>query len=82
MIPLCKKLETYHPKGHDMSVHGTDGPIHVSDGGFGGSSGKVILRTIKEMGLTDTADMVDFAKADRWLFCEFDSMKNAHAKSR
>jgi choline dehydrogenase-like flavoprotein len=37
MIPLCKKLETYHPKDGekvDRSKHGFDGPVHVSDGGM------------------------------------------------
>ncbi|KAF7561105.1 hypothetical protein G7046_g3025 [Stylonectria norvegica] len=33
LIPFMKKLETYHGKG-DKSVHGYDGPVHVSDGGF------------------------------------------------
>jgi alcohol oxidase len=49
MLPLCKKLETYHPTGPeiDQSKHGHDGPIHVSDGGYRGKSENQFMDTIK-----------------------------------
>jgi choline dehydrogenase-like flavoprotein len=51
MIPLCNKLETYHPKGEetDQSKHGHDGPIHISDGGYRGKSEDVFATTVEKM---------------------------------
>jgi alcohol oxidase len=51
MIPLCNKLETYHPKGGatDQSKHGHDGPIHISDGGFRGKSEDLFAATVEKM---------------------------------
>ena len=49
MLPLCNKLETYHPKGDgiDQSKHGHDGPINVSDGGYRGKSEQAFIDTVK-----------------------------------
>ncbi|TVY81687.1 Alcohol oxidase, partial [Lachnellula suecica] len=33
LLPYLKKLETYHGAGNS-SVHGYDGPVHISDGGY------------------------------------------------
>ena len=66
MIPMCKKLETFHPKGDktDQSVHGHDGPIHVSDGGFRGKSENCFMRTIESMGYNNIEDVQDFEQND------------------
>jgi alcohol oxidase len=49
MLPLCNKLETYHPQheGADKSKHGYEGPIHISDGGFRGKSEAQFMETVK-----------------------------------
>lgn len=60
MIPLCKKLETFHPKGHDMKLHGTNGPINVSDGGYRSKAGPQFLEIIKQMGSREINDLQDF----------------------
>lgn len=61
MLPLCKKLETFHPTGEgiDQSLHGYDGPIHVSDGGYRGKSEGQFLDTVKKMGHKEIADLQD-----------------------
>lgn len=66
MIPLAKKLETFHPKGqgHDMAVHGTDGPINISDGGYRGKSENQFLETIKDMGYQDFVEINNFEDND------------------
>jgi len=66
MLPLAKKLETYHPKGDgiDPSKHGHDGPISVSDGGFRGTSENQFMDTIKQMGYKDIVDLQDFDDND------------------
>jgi alcohol oxidase len=62
MIPLCKKLETFHQDEDDIdrSKHGYDGPIHVSDGGFTAMSTKVHLETVKKIGYSEVVDLQDF----------------------
>ncbi|RDL38488.1 FAD protein [Venustampulla echinocandica] len=62
MIPLCKKLETYHPGGtnFDPSNHGHGGPIHVSDGGYRGKSENQFIDTVKKMGYKEFDDLQDF----------------------
>jgi len=61
MLPLCNKLETYHPKGpgHDQSKHGHDGPIHISDGGYRGKSENEFVTTIEKMGHKVIEDLQD-----------------------
>lgn len=62
MLPLCNKLETFHQDepGINKSIHGYDGPIHVSDGGFRGKSESQFLDTIKQMGKEEIVDLQDF----------------------
>jgi alcohol oxidase len=62
MLPLCKKLETFHQdeEGIDRSKHGYDGPIHVSDGGYRGKSEKIFMATVKDMGYREIVDLQDF----------------------
>ena len=61
MLPLCKKLETYHPKGegHNVDAHGHDGPIHISDGGYRGKSENQSMKTIEDMGYKNIVDLQD-----------------------
>lgn len=61
MLPLCKKLETYHPIGPniDQSKHGHDGPIHISDGGYRGKSENQFIKTVKKMGYSTVTDLQD-----------------------
>lgn len=62
MLQLAKKMETYHPKGDgiDQSVHGHDGPVHISDGGYRGTSENQFLETVKLMGYKQHGDLQDF----------------------
>lgn len=61
MLPLCNKLETYHPTGSDIdqSKHGHDGPIHISDGGYRGESENQFMETVKGMGYNSITDLQD-----------------------
>lgn len=49
MLPLCNNLETYHPRHEeiDLSKHGHNGPINISDGGYRGKSEDDFIKTIK-----------------------------------
>jgi len=66
MLPLCKKLETYHPNDSsiDQGKHGHDGPIHISDGGYRGKSEDQFMETVKSMGYNTTVDLQDFEAND------------------
>ncbi|RDW83061.1 hypothetical protein BP5796_04552 [Coleophoma crateriformis] len=71
MIPLCNKLETFHPQGPeiDQSMHGHDGPIHISDGGFRGKSESQFMDTVKKLGHKEIVDLQDFDQCggfSRW----------------
>jgi len=61
MLPLCNKLETYHPKDSaiDQSKHGHDGLIHISDGGYRGQSENQFMETVKGMGYNTIVDLQD-----------------------
>lgn len=61
MLPLCKKLETFHQdeEGIDPSKHGYDGPIHVSDGGYRGKSELQFIETVKKIGHNEVVDLQD-----------------------
>ncbi|KAF4628178.1 hypothetical protein G7Y89_g9974 [Cudoniella acicularis] len=61
MLPLCNKLETYHPKGAniDQSKHGYDGPINIGDGGYRGKSENQFMETVKSMGYREIEDLQD-----------------------
>ena len=62
MLPLCKKLETFHQneEGIDPEKHGYNGPVHISDGGYRGESEMSFLDTIKKMGHKEIVDLQDF----------------------
>lgn len=60
MLPLCNKLETFHPKANpDPSKHGYEGPIHISDGGFRGKSENQFADTVTSMGYKLIEDLQD-----------------------
>ncbi|PQE33138.1 alcohol oxidase protein [Rutstroemia sp. NJR-2017a WRK4] len=61
MREMCKKLETFHPKGEEFNPerHGYDGPVHISDGGYRGESELQFLETVKGMGFKEIADLQD-----------------------
>ncbi|KUJ08512.1 putative alcohol oxidase [Mollisia scopiformis] len=62
MLPLAKKLETFHPKGDgfDPEKHGYDGPVHISDGGYRSKSADTFVETVKGMGYGVIDDLQDF----------------------
>lgn len=61
MLPMLKKLETFHPSGSgfDKAVHGYDGPVHVSDGGYRGKSEDAFIETVTKMGYSEINDLQD-----------------------
>lgn len=62
LLPFMTKLETFHPKDStiDQSIHGYDGPVHVSDGGYRGKSENAFMETVKKMGHKEIVDLQDF----------------------
>lgn len=68
MIPLCKKLETFHQDepGINKDIHGYEGPVHVSDGGFRSKSEKDFISTVEKMGMKEIVDLQDFTQNDGW----------------
>lgn len=71
LLPLCKKLETFHPTGPeiDQSLHGHDGPVHISDGGFSGKSQTQFFKTIKKMGHKEIVDLQDLESCGGFGVC-------------
>lgn len=60
MLPLCNKLETFHPKTNpNPKAHGYEGPINISDGGFRGKSEDQFIDTVKGMGFNVLEDLQD-----------------------
>lgn len=63
LLPLLKKLETYHPRGDDinMDLHGTDGPINVSFGThYQKKAADDVLAAANSIGEKTITDMQDF----------------------
>ena len=64
------QLETYHGRG-DPSVHGFDGPIHVSDGTFRSKlSEEEFIKAAAEVGYPEIKDLQDLDAnngVERWL---------------
>lgn len=57
LIPYMRKFETYHGKG-DKSLHGYDGPIHVSGGTWRGQAGEDnFITAAKKIGLSEVDDL-------------------------
>ncbi|KAL3427539.1 alcohol dehydrogenase [Phlyctema vagabunda] len=86
MLPLCNKLETYHPKDAaiDQSKHGHDGPIHISDGGYRAKSEDQFMETVTKMGHKEIVDLQDleqcggFSKWHRYISPEGKRQDSAH----
>ncbi|KAH7409702.1 hypothetical protein BKA64DRAFT_665641 [Cadophora sp. MPI-SDFR-AT-0126] len=70
MIPYLKKLETYHGPGKP-ELHGFDGPIHVSDGGYREKrSEQDFITAAAKVGFPEITDLQDLESnngVSRWL---------------
>ncbi|TQS32985.1 hypothetical protein Golomagni_06685, partial [Golovinomyces magnicellulatus] len=73
LLPLLNKIETFHDDNEtiDKSIHGYDGPIHVSDGGFRiRHQEDEFLKVTTSQGYPELADINDFKQINgfsRWL---------------
>ncbi|PYH94353.1 alcohol oxidase [Aspergillus ellipticus CBS 707.79] len=61
LLPLCKKIETFHQSGDviDPAKHGSDGPVQVSDGGFRSQSEGEFMSAIRQLGYEEVEDLMD-----------------------
>ncbi|KAM6508343.1 hypothetical protein FALCPG4_018216 [Fusarium falciforme] len=70
ILPFLKKLETYHGRG-DPSVHGHDGPVHISDGTFRSTGSESdFIKTASQVGWPEIQDLqsLDHNNGyERWL---------------
>jgi alcohol oxidase len=73
LLPFLRKFETYHGIGKE-ELHGRDGPIQVSDGGFKvAHSQSDIIRAAEAVGYPEVPDLQDLhsgnnvEKALRWV---------------
>lgn len=72
VLPLLKKLETFHPDGdYDKDAHGTSGPIHVSKGSHRGSKSSEddFIKVVCEYGKKEIPDLQNLENNDgfsRW----------------
>jgi len=70
MLPLMKKLETYHGPG-EKDVHGYDGPIHVSYSTYRATKSEdQIVKAMTEAGWPEAHDLQDLDSCNatqRWL---------------
>lgn len=69
LIPLARKLETYHldDPAVDKSLHGNHGPVHVSFGTYGvRSTQDDFLAAAAALGQKEIVDLQDFGAADGW----------------
>ncbi|OQU98453.1 hypothetical protein CLAIMM_04239 isoform 2 [Cladophialophora immunda] len=64
MLPLFKKLETFHQGEHgiDENKHGYDGPVHISSGGFRSKSGDIFMDTVTRMDFKEIVDLQDLTQ--------------------
>ncbi|KAF3176744.1 hypothetical protein EYR41_011777 [Orbilia oligospora] len=73
LLPLFKKIETFHNDhpGIDKSVHGYEGPFHVSHGGYASKGFQDdCIRAAAETGLKEVPDANNLTEANgiqRWL---------------
>jgi alcohol oxidase len=57
LLPLMKRLETYHGPG-SLDVHGTDGPIHVSTSSYGAPRPRdQFISVLKDQGWPEVKDL-------------------------
>ncbi|QUC20527.1 uncharacterized protein UV8b_04768 [Ustilaginoidea virens] len=72
LLPLARKLETFHFQGpqYDASLHGYDGPIHVSRSTYGSRAFQDdIMAAAEAVGEREVPDLQDFRTASgfsRW----------------
>ncbi|KAI8650033.1 hypothetical protein NCS56_01455000 [Fusarium sp. Ph1] len=70
ILPFLKKLETYHGRG-DPSVHGHDGPVHISDGTFRSTGSESdFIKAASQVGWPEIQDLQSLDHNDgyeRWL---------------
>ncbi|KAK7961638.1 uncharacterized protein PG986_002463 [Apiospora aurea] len=70
ILPYMKKLETYHGPGN-KAVHGYDGPVHVTDGGYRGTGSEAdLIAAAKALGYPEIEDLQDLDSnggSQRWL---------------
>ncbi|KAJ3578754.1 hypothetical protein NPX13_g1819 [Xylaria arbuscula] len=60
LLPYFKRFETYHGSGL-QELHGSEGPIEVSDGTYRGSAiGHDFVDAMKELGYPEVDDLHDF----------------------
>lgn len=74
MLPMCKKLETFHPSDDkfDKNKHGYEGPVSVGDGGYRGKvSEDGFMETVKSMGYKEYDDLQDLEAIDGFAVCYF-----------
>ncbi|KAK3326013.1 GMC oxidoreductase [Apodospora peruviana] len=66
ILPYLKKIETYHGPGNP-SVHGYDGPVQVSDGGFCCKrSTEGLLQAARALGYPEITDLQDLDSSNGW----------------
>lgn len=73
LLPFLKKFETYHGKGK-RELHGQDGPVEVSDGGFKIEHAQTdIIKAAEVLGYHEVPDLQDLhagnnvERAMRWI---------------
>lgn len=72
MLPMCKKLETFHPGDakFDKSKHGYEGPVSVGDGGYRGKVSEAqFMDTVKGMGYKEIDDLQDLEANGGFAVC-------------
>ncbi|KAK4049052.1 hypothetical protein OIV83_004414 [Microbotryomycetes sp. JL201] len=61
ILPLARKMETYHPSGANPKLHGNSGPLHVSEGGYRSALADEFLEATKKCyDVPYTDDLQDF----------------------
>ncbi|KAK7983350.1 polyketide synthase [Apiospora arundinis] len=64
VLPYLKKLENYHGTG-DKAVHGYEGPVQVTDGGYRGTESEADFMTAaKKIGMREIHDLQDLDSND------------------
>ncbi|KAK8121678.1 hypothetical protein PG984_010348 [Apiospora sp. TS-2023a] len=70
ILPYMKKLETYHGKGN-KDLHGYDGPIQVTDGGYRGTDSEAdLISAAARVGMREIEDLQDLDSNDgcsKWM---------------
>ena len=85
LLPFLRKFETYHGRGR-KELHGQDGPIQVSDGGFTIERAQAdFIEAAKAVGYPDVPDLQDLhtgngvERAMRWISPDGKRQDAAHS---